>query len=158
MDDQKRSSNATLLERMKTAGLWFHAKKVRPIWVTRLEKAELIETLEGIESVPAGTYLCRGEAGDVWPQAEERLTARYNLTDDIDEQGWRRCDPKVDHAGVIAAQVPYPFHVHAEWGLLTGKEGDFLVKNYEDRDQDEPDDLWIVDQTLFKATYERVAT
>ena len=56
----------------------------------------------------------------------------------------------------MAAQVPHSFQVQTKWGLLTGKEGDFLVKNYEDRDNDAPEDVWIVDQTLFEATYVRV--
>ena len=47
---------------------------------------------------------------------------------------------------------------HAEWGVLSGKLGDFIVKNYEDRDIPNPADVWIVDQRLFNATYERAAT
>lgn len=155
-EQAKPGSNEALLKEVKEAGLWFHAKKTRPIWVRRLEKEATVQTLEGAEQVPAGTYLCRGEAGDIWPQSEERLTAKYDMTDEIDEQGWRRCDPKPDAAGVMAAQVPHPFQVRAKWGLLTGKDGDFLVKNYEDRDNDNPADVWIVDRTLFEATYERV--
>lgn len=38
-----------------------------------------------------------------------------------------------------------------------GKAGDYLVKNYTDRDVAYPPDVWIVDQTLFKATYQTVA-
>ena len=83
------SRNEALLKEVEAAGLWFHAMKTRPISVKRLEKAETVQTLEGSEQVPAGAYLCRGEAGDIWPQTEERLTAKYDMTDDIDEQGWR---------------------------------------------------------------------
>ena len=83
--------------------------------------------------MPAGNYLCRGEAGDIWPQNKDRVTAKYTLTDEVDEQGWRKCDPKPDAAGVMAAQVPHAFQVQAKWGLLSGKPGDFIVKNYEDR-------------------------
>lgn len=151
------SSNERLLKEVNAAGWWFHAKKTRPIWVRRLEKEETVQTLEGAEQVPAGTYLCRGEAGDVWPQSEERLTAKYDMTDEIGEQGWRLCDPKTDAAGVMAAQLPHPFQVQAKWGLLAGKVGDYVVKNYEDRDNDNPADVWIVDETLFEATYERVS-
>jgi hypothetical protein len=34
----------------------------------------------------------------------------------------------------MAAQVPHGFTVHARWGVLSGKEGDFVVKNFTDRD------------------------
>jgi hypothetical protein len=148
--------NAVLLREIYQKKLWFHAKKTRPIWVRRLEKAESVETLEGTEQVPAGNYICRGEIGDIWPQSEERLSAKYNITDELDPQGWRRCDPKPDAAGVMAAQVPHAFQVQAKWGLLSGKPNDYVVKNYEDRDNDNPVDVWIVDQHLFQVTYERV--
>jgi hypothetical protein len=151
------TKNEAILNEVNGAGQWFHAKKTRPIWVRLLEQEETVKTLEGEEQVPAGNYLCRGEAGDIWPQKEERLTAKYNLTDDTDEHGWRKCLPKPDAAGVMAAQVPHAFQVQAKWGQLSGKPGDFIVKNYEDRDTDHPEDVWVVDQGLFQATYERVA-
>jgi hypothetical protein len=149
-------ANQALLKEVDAAKLWFHAKKTRPIWVRRLEKTESVKTLEGDEEVPAGNYLCRGEAGDIWPQNEERLNAKYVITDETDEQGWRKCLSKPDAAGVMAAQVPHEFQVHAKWGLLSGKPGDYVVKNYEDRDVAEPQDVWIVDRELFRATYEKV--
>ena len=150
------TNNNALLQEVNSARLWFHAKKSRPIWVRLLEKEETVQTLEGAERVPAGTYLCRGEAGDLWPQSEKRLTAKYNSTDEVDGEGWHKYEPKPDAAGVMAAQVPHEFQVQATWGVLSGKSGDFLVKNHEDRDNDNPADVWIVDQALFEATYERV--
>lgn len=155
-EDSMPASNEALLREVNDAGLWFHARKTRPIWVRRLERDETVETLEGAEQVPAGNYLCRGEAGDVWPQSEERLVDKYILTEEVDEDGWQRCDPRPDAAGVMAAQILHEFQVQAAWGLLSGKAGDFLVKNYEDREVAVPDDVWIVDQELFEATYERM--
>jgi PGDYG protein len=155
-DKPMPKNNAAILQEIDGAGLWFHAKKTRPIWVRLLEQQETVKTLEGEEQVPAGNYLCRGEAGDIWPQKEERLKAKYTLTDEVDEQGWRKCLPNPDAAGVMAAQVPHAFQVQAAWGLLSGKPGDFIVKNYEDRANENPADVWIVDQALFEATYERV--
>ena len=156
-DKPMSKTNGAILQEVNGAGLWFHAKKTRPIWVRLLEHEETVKTLEGEERVPAGNYLCRGEAGDIWPQNKDRVTAKYTLTDEVDEQGWRKCDPKPDTAGVMAAQVPHAFQVQAKWGLLSGKPGDFIVKNFEDRGADYPEDVWIVDQALFEATYERVA-
>jgi hypothetical protein len=56
----------------------------------------------------------------------------------------------------MAARAAHPFEVHASWGKLWGKAGDCLAKNFADRDVPYPDDVWIVDQTLFEATYEKV--
>lgn len=108
--------------------------------------------------MPAGNFLCRGEAGDVWPQSADRLTAKYVLSDELDGQGWRKCNPEPDAAGVMAAQVPHAFELQAKWGLLSGKLGDFIVKDYKDRETVNPEDVWIVDQKLFGATYEREKT
>ena len=148
--------NEAILREVQNSRLWFHAKKTRPIWVRLLEQEETVKTLEGDERVPAGNYLCRGEAGDIWPQSKDRLAAKYTLTGEVDEEGWRKCDPNPDASGVMAAQVPHPFQVEAKWGQLKGKHGDFIVKSYEDRDNENPDDVWIVDKGLFEATYERV--
>ena len=58
----------------------------------------------------------------------------------------------------MATPIDHPFAVHASWGQLTGKPGDFLVKNFQDRETVYPADVWIVDQTLFRQTYESVAS
>lgn len=150
--------NASLLDDVTRQNLWFHAKKTRPIWARRLKRDERVTTLEGDELVPAGNYLCRGEAGDIWPQTEERLRAKYVATDESDAAGFTRWEPHPDAQGVLAAQIDRPFQVRAEWGMLSGKAGDYLLKNYEDRDNARPRDVWIVDQQLFEATYERQAS
>lgn len=144
------TDNTELLTEVDAAGDWFRARKTSSPWARLTLHDEVVATLEGTESVPAGNYVCRGEAGDFWPQTAERLTSRYILADDADEYGWRKCTPRPEVPGVRAAQIGHPFQVHARWGLLTGKAGDFLVQ-----DAGDPSNLWIVDQTLFNATYER---
>jgi len=148
--------NQRLLSDVNAAKTWFHARKTRPIWARQLTQAEQVQTLEGVEEVPAGQMLCRGEAGDIWPQSPERLEEKYQATGETDDQGWQKYVPAPDNQGVMAAEVPHSFQVQAKWGELRGKSGDYLVKNYEDRDSPYPDDVWIVDHSLFHATYEQV--
>ena len=148
------STNRVLLDEANAAGRWFRAKKTRPIRAKRLEAAQTVKTLEGEEQVAAGHYLCRGEAGDIWPQTEKDLNRRYASTDDIDADGWRKYLPNPDAEGVMATQIDHPFVVEATWGKLSGKSGDFLVKNFHDRDTADPSDIWIVDQSPFLQTYE----
>ena len=112
-------------------------------------------TLEGPEQVPAGDFICRGEAGDFWAQTEATLKKRYVATGEI-EDGWERYQPHPDAEGVMAIAVDHAFPVQASWGKLQGKPGDYLLKNFADRDNPAPKDLWIVDQTLFRQTYEDV--
>jgi hypothetical protein len=151
------SANKALLDEANAVGRWFHAKKTRPIWAKQLEAAQMVKTLEGKEQVAAGHYLCRGEAGDLWPQTEQTLLKRYTATDEFADDGWRKYQPHPDAQGVLATQIDHAFTVHATWGRLTGKPGDFLVKNFPlDRETAYPADVWIVDQTLFRQTYELV--
>jgi hypothetical protein len=150
------STNQAILDEANAAKKWFHAKKVRPIWAKRLEQAQTVKTLEGEEQVAAGNYLCKGEAKDIWPQTEKDLNKRYSATEEVDAEGWRKYQPHHDAAGVMATQIDHPFEVEASWGKLKGKRGDFLVKNFQDRETVYPADVWIVDQTLFEQTYESV--
>jgi hypothetical protein len=149
--------NVRLLDDVNREGGWFHAKKTRPVWVRVLTARESVRTLEGIEVVDAGNVVCRGEAGDLWPQSPESLRRRYAATDEVDASGWRKYVPLRHAEGVMAVRMPAGFVVHSRWGTLTGKPGDYLVKNFADRDRAYPDDLWVVDQSRFSQTYEAVS-
>lgn len=148
--------NRLLLDEVNQSGTWFPAKKTRPIWARLLEKPAKVKTLEGEEDVPAGQYLCRGDASDIWPQTAERLATKYVATNDVSPDGWQKFLPQPDNRGVLAAQISHAFGVQAKWGVLSGKPGDYLVKNYEDDETPYPADVWVVDQALFQATYETV--
>jgi hypothetical protein len=150
--------NTRLLERLNRTGRWFRARKTGPVWVRVAAKREVVHTLEGVEEVDAGHYVCRGEAGDVWPQAAEHVEARYVATDDVDADGWRKYVPRPHSPGVMAVRVPDAFVVQSRWGTLRGKPGDYLVKNDADRDVPFPDDVWIVDEAIFGRTYEVVTS
>ena len=154
--DKTPAANRQLLDEVNRARAWFHAKKTRPIWARRVEQERIVKTLEGEEKVSAGDFLCRGEAGEVWPQSAEGLEARYTATDEVDAEGWRRYQPRPDAKGVCAAQVSHPFSVQSGRGRLSGKAGDYVVKDFRDKDVDYPQDVWIVDQELFRATYQAV--
>jgi hypothetical protein len=150
------SPNAEVLDEMGKAKTWFHAKRVRPIWARKVESDDTVKTIEGTEKVKAGDYVCRGEAGDVWPQTAKRLDEKYEKTAEVDAEGWTKYVPRADNQGVLAAAVPHAFSVRAPWGTLSGKAGDYIVKNFADREVAYPDDVWIVDQKLFHATYQKV--
>jgi hypothetical protein len=150
------SPNASILEEINQARAWFHAKRVRPIWAKQVDKDQMVKTIEGTEQVKAGDFLCRGEAGEVWPQSAARLEAKYQKTDEVDADCWRKYVPRADNQGVMAAQVQHTFRVQGKGGLLSGKAGDYIVKDFADRNVAFPEDVWIVDQKLFHATYQAV--
>ena len=57
----------------------------------------------------------------------------------------------------MATQIQHAFKVEASWGTLSGKAGDYLLKKFEAKDTEFPEDVWIVDRKLFAATYKPVA-
>ncbi len=150
------SPNQSLLDEVTAARSWFHARKTRPIGARLLEADQTIQTLEGPLVAKAGDFLCRGEQGELWPQARATLEKRYVPTDIVSPDGWRTYQPRPDAEGVYAAQVPHAFEVVATWGTLHGKAGDYVLKNFRDGQVAYPEDVWIVDRQLFNATYQRV--
>jgi hypothetical protein len=145
-----------LLDEVNSAGAWTRARKTKSIWARQVDRDQTVDTLEGTESLKAGDFLCRGAADELWPQSAERLEAKYDQTGQVDGEGWREYAPKPEGEGVMAARIDREFSVHAPWGELQGKPGDYLVKDYSDRDTPYPKDVWIVDAKLFQATYEAV--
>ena len=154
--NSQTSPNKALLDELDSAHAWFHAKKTGPIWARWIEREQTVETLEGKVTAKAGDYLCRGEAGELWPQSAKTLEARYTPTDTVTADGWRKYQPRPDAEGVMAAPVRHSFTVIATWGKLAGKPGDYVLKNHRDRAVTYPEDVWVVDQVLFRATYEAV--
>ena len=53
----------------------------------------------------------------------------------------------------MATPIGHPFEFRATWGQRPDKPGDFLRENFSDRKTTSPDDVWIVDQTLFRQTH-----
>lgn len=147
------SPNRELLDEINVAGTWVHVRKTKAIQARRLERDETVTTLEGPVQAKAGDFLCRGEAGELWPQSAESLEKRYIATGDVTSDGWRVYAPQPDAEGALAAPVTHAFSVVATWGKLHGKAGDYVLKQFSDRGEPYPLDVWIVDQALFRATY-----
>ena len=58
---------------------------------------------------------------------------------------------------MLATPIDHPFEVQATWSQRPDKPGEFLLKNFSDRETASLNDVWIVDQTLFQQTYEAAA-
>lgn len=125
-------------------------RKTKPLWARLLDSDCEVESREGRLQARAGDYICRGVVGEQWPQEETKLFEKYVATGQFDADGWQRFDPKPDTRPVLAAQIDHAFRVVAHWGELNGKAGDYVV-----RSQSDVSDIWIVDKTIFEATYEK---
>jgi len=146
-----------ILDELNRKHAWFKAKKTGFLWAKKLTAKQEIQTLEGTVTAEPGAMLCRGVAGELWPQQEERLLARYQPTKMTDGD-WVKYIPKPNQPPVLAARVRTEFLVNTSFGVLHGKAGDYLLKNLADEHNEYPDDLWVVDKKLFNKTYSRVLT
>lgn len=133
-------------------GKLLEARKNKPLWAKRLDASQVVATLEGNLQAHAGDYLCRGIVGEQWPQKEKKLLEKYCPSGEFDSDGWQRFDSRPDSQTVEATAIPHAFRVIAQWGELAGKAGDYLVRSRTD-----PTDIWLVDKTIFEASYEFVA-
>ena len=124
------------------------ARKTRPLWARQLTGEQPVETLEGTVLAHPGEYLCRGIAGEYWPQSAERLLKQYAPSGVLDAEGYERFDPRGDVPPVAAAAVECAFQVESRHGRLTGRPGDYGVRSSTD-----PRDVWIVAQAIFRASY-----
>jgi hypothetical protein len=127
----------------------FLAFKTKPLWAKQLQADQEVMTNEGPLTASAGDYLCRGAANDQWPQKANKLYEKYSPCGQLDPEGWQRFDPKPEAAPVEAALYDSPFRIVAQWGELTGKANDYLVRSTTD-----PTDIWIVGRAIFEASYE----
>lgn len=128
------------------------ARKAKPIWARRVEVACEVESIEGRLQAQPGDYLCRGIAGEQWPQKESKLLEKYSPSDQLGVSGWQRFDPKEDSEPVEATRVDQSFRVISQWGELAGKANDYVVRSKSD-----PTDIWVVDNAIFEASYEFVS-
>jgi hypothetical protein len=142
---------------------WKVATKTKGMIARMLETDTEVRSIEGPLNAKAGQFVCRGiNTNDWWVQKGENIAKKYDDKGFLREavkfnkqtySDFRIYLPKPDRT-VLVCQISGEFTVHASWGTLNGKKGDFLIKPAEDKLNANPQDVWLVDLALFKATYE----
>ena len=148
--------NVELLRSVNERRTWRHYKRTQSVWAKEVKFPRVVETLEGSIRCEKGDYLCKGSIEELWPQSEESLKSKYIPAPDSkpDAQGFREYIPRSDNPGVLAAAMDHDFLVaHPRWGTLHGKAGDYLVKRYEDKDVEFPEEVWIVARKVLESAY-----
>jgi hypothetical protein len=131
----------------------FYARKTKPLWAKQLTQDAQVETLEGTIQAKTGDYLCRGTADEFWPQKPEKLLGKYQATGKTDGDGFQLFTPRPDSPAVQACQTFEFVVVNSQWGEFKGKPKDYVVRSTTDQTE-----IWIVEESIFEATYERVET
>jgi hypothetical protein len=112
-----------------------------------VDRAGIVQTREGTSTFHAGDFLAVGVEEEEYPIRATTMERTKEQVSDRDDEGWALYRTKTT---VRALQIPKPFAINRTGlpGVLTGKAGDYYV--------DDGHNQFIVDQTIFHKTYERV--
>ncbi len=154
---------------------WRRARKTRPMWaraVTADEIGKEFQTADrAVEKARAGAWLCVGIANEPWFQSLEKIEAKYERGGtemkkfEFDEapreyqlfqprpgvMNWAAC---VRGPGIAGFSIRPGYDPTAP---LHSAAGGYVVKgDVADPYQDKPDDIWLVQESLFETSYEFV--
>jgi hypothetical protein len=154
---------------------WKLAKKTRPIWARPVEPDEdgkEFHTADHVKQVARkDSWLCVGSAGEPWFQALDKIEGKYEPSGeevksfrfDTGARTYKLFKPKGDVKNWVA-QVKGPgiegFFIKPGYDPerpLYSPAGGYVVKDHvADPYQDNPKDVWLVQQPLFESTYSLV--
>ena len=173
--EPRKLSHDETLEWISENKAWRLAKKTKPIWARLVEADEVgkeFQTADHVkEKARAGVWLCVGVAGEPWFQSLDKIEAKYDVGGpeskkfdfDTKRHTYRTYKPKGTARNWVA-QVKGPgiagFYIRPGYDPerpLYSPSGGYVVKNEaKDPYNDNPKDVWLVQQSLFDSTYELV--
>jgi len=154
---------------------WRLARKTKPIWARPVAPEEVGKSFQtadhGVVQAHAGYWLCAGSAGEPWFQSKDKIDSKYRPAGEQERRyefddarrRYQRFTPHDDTRN-WAAQIEDPeiegFFIQPNYptdGPLYSPAGGYVVKDYvDDPYSGDPNDVWLVQQTLFENTYELV--
>jgi len=163
----KDNPNYSVLESSKIVESgWKKYQKFGGSWALRLTKKIYIKSKEnrvGQEAGNKGDWLVMGVEGEEWFMDDKTFNKKYNKSESddvkVDANGYSLKYHKVKSGSPVLAIPMYKgFNVISNWSdePLSGKVGDYLVKNFSDASNPDPKDVWIVDKTIFSKTYKEI--
>jgi hypothetical protein len=173
--EPRKLSHEETLEWISKNKAWRLAKKTKPIWARPVEVDEVgkeFQTADHVkEKARAGVWLCVGVAGEPWFQSLDKIEAKYDVGGqeskkfdfDTKRHPYRTYKPKGTVRNWVA-QVKgrgiAGFYIRPGYDPerpLYSPVGGYVVKSeVKDPYNDDPKDLWLVQQSLFDSTYELV--
>jgi hypothetical protein len=154
---------------------WRLARKTKPIWARPVRADEIGKEFQTadrvVEVAREGYWLCVGVAGEPWFQKPEKIGSRYERGDEEMKQfafdpvprAYTVYRPRGDVLNWVARVGGGDiegFSVRAPYDRdhpLYSPAGGYVVKDHvADPYGDRPDDVWLVQQSLFESTYELV--
>lgn len=164
----KDNPNYKILEYTKNVdGNWKKYEKTGGVWALKLESKTYIKSLEnrtGEIAGKKGEWLLMGEnKNERWFMSNEDFKHKFEnskskdgrLDEDNRVYSWYERTPG---NAVVAIPMFKPFQIIHERSNepLYGKTGDYIVKLFEDINNSNPKDIWIVDKKIFKQTYKEI--
>jgi len=174
-EDPKTFTHEQTLDWIHKNKAWRRAKKTKPLWARAVEKDEMgkeFQTADRVtERAKEGYWLCVGLAGEPWFQKPERVEARYVRDGDEEKKfsfdslprKYQVFKPKEGMYNWVA-QVQGPgitgFYIRATYDKehpLYAPAGGYVVKDdVADPYRDNLDDVWLVQEAIFKSTYDLI--
>jgi hypothetical protein len=153
---------------------WRQARKTRPIWVRPVAPDEVgkeFQTADNVAEIARlGYMLCVGVAGEPWFQSLEKVKSKYRpegpevrkvFAFDTRPRAYRLYQPsgkvlnwvaKVEGPGIKGFFIKPSYDPRRP---LYSRTGGYVVKeDCADPYRDCPDDVWLVQKSLFESTYE----
>lgn len=172
-EEPKRLSHEQTLAWINDHQAWRRARKTKPIWARAVDPDEIGKEFQtadqAIEVAREGYWLCVGVAGEPWFQKLSKIEDKYDrfaaeakqFSFDNQAHAYAIFRPKAD-VGNWAAQVQGEgikgFSIRPNYDLehpLVAPAGGYVVKgDVPDPYHDKPNDVWLVQQSLFEDTYE----
>jgi hypothetical protein len=173
--ETRKLTHEQTLEWIHKNRAWQRAKKTKPMWARSLDKEELGKEFQtadhAVERAREGYWLCVGIAGEPWFQKPARIEAKFNHQGDEMKQfafdsrprGYGVYKPKENLTNWVA-QVKGDgiagFFIKPNYDMdhpLYSPAGGYVVKDdVPDPYRDNANDVWLVQEGIFKSTYELV--
>jgi hypothetical protein len=125
-------------------------KKNCPIPVTFARETGILQTREGKVSYEGGDALLTGAEGESWPVTREYFFKVYVPASASLKPGQNGSYLKKENTSwAVCIEESFMVELPGQRGVLRGSGGDWLL-------QYAPNEYGVVDQKIFKATYDRV--
>lgn len=171
----RRLTHAETLQWIAAHRAWRLARKTKPIWARPVAPDEIGQPFHtadhATQRATADHWLCAGIAGEPWFQKKDAIDAKYDRAGrehrrfafDDQPRRYQRFTPRAG-ARNWAARIDDPaiegFYIQPNYptdGPLYSPRGGYVVKEYvDDPYAGDPDDVWLVQQSLFESTYELI--
>jgi len=173
--EARKLTHEETLAWVKEHRAWHRARKTKPMWARPVKKKEIGKEFQtadhATERAKEGYWLCAGVLGEPWFQSGQRIKAKFDpkgeetkqFSFDSEPHRYQIYKPKAELRNWVS-QVQGTgiagFYIRPNYDVehpLYSPAGGYVVQDdVADPYQDNPKDVWLVQEGIFRATYELI--